>query len=324
MKASHTVERLQLTVDRSIVPRDTGNIKRRFVSTRFLDIAGYCRTEENARPKPCGRLLRRGNKARKLHSDLRECPVLSMLETSSPCPGPSAVSIEARDPAVLRVSLIFRRIDRQPALAASTTLGSSRSSAVSRSLTPKPAGPWFSFTDNRIQMNIRSARVRSDDTGPTASIGMDTATLAVPIRFAVGVVAGIVATLAMDIVMARLPEGKTPMAIAAGVLTDRPPSEAPGRLATVVHYVAGLLTGPLFVWLLFASEGLLGTNSIVSTLAAAVVLFALMISFFAVIVLPRSRVADQRLGAIRRDWSVAAATYLAVLVPLVAVTSRLV
>ena len=152
---------------------------------------------------------------------------------------------------------------------------------------------------------------------------MDSVRLTVPILFAVGVGAGIVATLVMDLVMARLPEGETPMYIAAGVLTDRPPGGAPGRLAAVVHYVAGLLTGPLFVWLLFTSEGLLGT-SVVSTLAATVVLLVLMVGFFAVVVLPRSRVDDRRRGAIRRDWSLAAAAYLAVLVPLVAVAARLV
>mgnify|MGYP006277384927 FL=1 len=152
---------------------------------------------------------------------------------------------------------------------------------------------------------------------------MDTATLTVPILFAVGVGAGVVATLVMDVVMARLPEGETPMYIAAGVLTDRPPGEAPGRLAAVVHYVAGLLTGPLFVWLLFASEGLLGAST-VSTVAAAVVLLVLMIGFFAVVVLPRSQVDAGRLGPIRRDWAVAAAVYLVVLVPLVAAASRLI
>ena len=153
---------------------------------------------------------------------------------------------------------------------------------------------------------------------------MDTATLSVPILFAVGVGAGVVATLVMDVVMARLPEGTTPMYIAAGVLTDRPPGEAPGRLAAVVHYVAGLLTGPLFVWLLFASNGLLDGGSVVATLAAAVVLLVLMIGFFAIVVLPRSQVDANRLGAIRRDWAVAAAAYLLALVPLVAAGSRFV
>lgn len=150
-----------------------------------------------------------------------------------------------------------------------------------------------------------------------------TAPLAVPLRFGAGVVAGVVATFGMDLVMARLPEGTTPPAVASGVLTDRPPGEAPARLATVVHYLAGILTGPLFVWVLFASEGVLGGQSPLTTLAAAAVLYILMVGFFAVVVLPRSQVAAGRVGAIRRDWAVSAATYLVVLVPLVTLASRL-
>lgn len=149
------------------------------------------------------------------------------------------------------------------------------------------------------------------------------ASLAVPLRFAAGVVAGVVATLAMDLVMARLPEGTTPPSIAAGVLTDRPPRAAPARLATVVHYLAGVLTGPLFVWLLFASEGVLAGRSLAATLAAAVVLYLLMVGFFAIVVLPRSRVPAGRVGAIRRDWGVSAAAYLVVLVSLVTLASGL-
>jgi uncharacterized membrane protein YdcZ (DUF606 family) len=144
----------------------------------------------------------------------------------------------------------------------------------------------------------------------------------VPLRFAAGVVAGVLATLAMDVVMAGLPEGTTLPSIAAGVLTDRPPGDASARLATVVHYLAGWLTGPLFVWLLFVGEGALGGASTVATLVAAVVLYVLMVGFFAVVVLPRSRVAADRVGAIRRDWALSAAAYLVVLVPLVAVASR--
>lgn len=146
-------------------------------------------------------------------------------------------------------------------------------------------------------------------------------TLAVSLRFGVGVVAGVVATLAMDVVMARLPEGTTSPAIASGVLTDRPPGDAPARLASVVHYVAGFLTGPLFVWLLLTSEGVLGAQSPVAVLAATAVLYVLMVGFFAVVVLPRSRVASDRVGPIRRDWALSAAAYLAVLVPVVALAS---
>lgn len=148
------------------------------------------------------------------------------------------------------------------------------------------------------------------------------APFAVPLRFAAGIVAGVLATLAMDRVMVRLPEGTTPPSIASGVLTDRPPGDAPDRLATVVHYLAGSLTGPLFVWLSFVSEGALGGESVVAALVAAAVLYALMVGFFAVVVLPQSRVSADRVGAIRRGWAVSAAVYLTVAVPVVVVASR--
>jgi hypothetical protein len=148
-------------------------------------------------------------------------------------------------------------------------------------------------------------------------------TLAVPLRFLVGVVAGIVATLSMDLVMARLPEGTTPPSIASGVLTRTSPSDAPARLGTVVHYLAGFLTGPLFVWLLFASEWLLGSRSLTAALLAAAVLYVLMVGFFALVVLPRSMVANDRVGTIRRDWALSALAYVVVLVPIVVVVSGL-
>lgn len=146
----------------------------------------------------------------------------------------------------------------------------------------------------------------------------------VPLRFVVGLVGAVLATLAMDAVMPRLAEGETPPFVASGVLTERPPGEAPARLAAVVHYVAGGLTGPLFVWLVLLVEGLSGGPSVVATAAAAVVLYVVMVAFFAVVVLPRSLVADDRVGAIRRDWAVDAAVYVAALAPVVAVGSGLV
>jgi len=149
-------------------------------------------------------------------------------------------------------------------------------------------------------------------------------TLTVSLRFVIGVAAGVVATVAMDLVMGRLPEGETPPFVAAGVLTDSAPQHAPGRLANVVHYIAGWLTGPLFVWVLLTSEGLLGGQSLLATVLAATVLYTLMVGFFVFVVLPRSRLASVRIADIRRDWAISAAVYLLVLVPLVALGSRLV
>jgi hypothetical protein len=146
---------------------------------------------------------------------------------------------------------------------------------------------------------------------------------AVPLRFLVGIAAAVAATIAMDLVMTRRPEGDTPPTVAAGVLTDRHPDHAPERLATVVHYLAGGLSGGLFVWLLYATEATLDTTGALATGVAAVVMLALMIGFFVVVVLPRSRIQRGRLSAVRRDWAAAAATYVLVLAPLVALGTEL-
>jgi hypothetical protein len=149
-------------------------------------------------------------------------------------------------------------------------------------------------------------------------------TIDVSLRFVIGAVAAVPATLAMDRMMARLPEGETPPFVAAGVLTECPPNDASPRLAAVVHYVAGGLTGPLFVWISLSAEAIAGDPSPATTLLAAAVLYALMIGFFAGVVLPRSRVAADRVAAIRRDWVVAAATYLLALVLVASAATRLV
>lgn len=146
--------------------------------------------------------------------------------------------------------------------------------------------------------------------------------LVVPLRFVLGAVAAVFGVLFMDVVMARLPEGETPPRVASGVLTETHPDEAPERLASVVHYAAGLLTGPLFVWFLLVFEGLLGPG-LVATATADLALFVLMVGFFVVVVLPRSQVEIERVGTIRRDWTTAAAAYLLVVVPVVHVGSAL-
>lgn len=148
-----------------------------------------------------------------------------------------------------------------------------------------------------------------------------TPSLSVPLRLVVGVVAGAVATLAMDGVMARLPEGMTPPLVAAGVLTDRRPGNAHPRLAAVVHYLSGGASGPLFVILLLFGEGLLGVSASTYLLTTAV-MYLSMVGFFLVVVLPQTRgLTRDRIERTRLDWALSAGAYLAVLVPLVAVGS---
>jgi hypothetical protein len=128
----------------------------------------------------------------------------------------------------------------------------------------------------------------------------------------------------MDLVMARIEEGATPPRVASGVLTETRPDDAPRRLARVVHYVAGALSGPLFVWMLLVAEGFLGFGlpAVVST---TVLFYPLMVGFFVGVVLPRSRgLSQQRQRAVGRAWTLSAAAYLVVLVPLVAATALVV
>ena len=142
------------------------------------------------------------------------------------------------------------------------------------------------------------------------------ASLSPVVRFPIGLVAAVAAVIAMDRVMGRLPEGWTPPGVAAGVLTETHPDDAPARLAAVAHYLAGLGTGALFVYLSFVGEWILGGSSAVSIAATAAVLYALMVGFFVVVPLPRAPGLDAaRRSAVGRDWAIAAAAYVAILVP---------
>lgn len=150
---------------------------------------------------------------------------------------------------------------------------------------------------------------------------MVTETVAVPqpvVRFPVGLVGGVLATLAMDLVMARLPEGTTPPSVAAGVLTETHPDDAADRLGTVAHYLAGVGTGLLFVWLSLATELVAGGPSLATAAVTGVILWVLMVGFFVVVPLPRAPgLSADRRRTTGRDWALSAAGYLLVLVPVV-------
>ena len=150
------------------------------------------------------------------------------------------------------------------------------------------------------------------------------ATFSLLAGLALGPVVGLLATLAMDRVMPRLPEGATAPRVAASVLTDTPVDDAPERLATWVHYVAGGGSGLLFVGLVSAVQVGLGVGAAVSLAVASPVMLALMVGFFALVPLPRaSGLPRQRLSTIRRDWALSAATYVVAAAVLVAVAGGL-
>jgi len=135
------------------------------------------------------------------------------------------------------------------------------------------------------------------------------------LRLPVGVVAGFVATLGMDVVMRFLPEGDTPPRVAAGVLTETHPDESPRRLAAFAHYFAGAATGALYAYLTLVSEVLLGGPSAPSTTSAAVFLYAGMVGFFVLMPLPLSSLEEGRARRVSVNWAVCALVYVSVVVP---------
>ncbi|OYR54129.1 hypothetical protein [Halorubrum halodurans] len=139
----------------------------------------------------------------------------------------------------------------------------------------------------------------------------------------VGPTVGLLATLAMDPVMARLPEGETAPKVAASVLTGTAVDDAPDRLAAWVHYVAGGGSGLLFIGLAAGIETL-GAGPAVALAAAAVVMLGAMTGFFALVPLPRATgLPRQRLRRVRRDWTVSAAAYVVAAALLLGVAAAL-
>jgi hypothetical protein len=136
------------------------------------------------------------------------------------------------------------------------------------------------------------------------------------VRFPIGLVAAVIAVFGMDQLMARLTEGTTPPSVAASVLTGRPVDTASPRLASVVHYLAGLGTGLLFVYARLVAEKLTGGLSAVTLAGTTIVLYVLMVGFFVLVPLPRATGLDaSRRAQTKVAWAIAAAGYLLVLVP---------
>jgi hypothetical protein len=148
-----------------------------------------------------------------------------------------------------------------------------------------------------------------------------------------GAILGLVATLVMDLVMGRLDEGATAPTVAASVLTGVDPRNVTTRRTNVVHYLAGLASGVLFLamlelgwWLLGIDAGAFGIRGLVVLLVSSLLLYGWLVGFFTLVVLPRYEVgmARQRLRRVRRGWAVLAAVHVGSLAVFWLVLTRLV
>jgi len=148
---------------------------------------------------------------------------------------------------------------------------------------------------------------------------------------AVGALAGLVAAVVMDWPMSRQPDGFTPAAIAAGVVSRQPVEAVSFPKLLVVHHFAGLLAGVLYgVVMLGLSSGLpelvrIAGLDLVAHLLAVGLVVGFIYAFFAHFVLRRAggKSYEEQATAIRGQWlrsSLVFGLTLAVVVPLVALS----
>jgi hypothetical protein len=146
----------------------------------------------------------------------------------------------------------------------------------------------------------------------------------------IGALAGLLATVLMNLPMQRLPEGSTPPFVAAGALTGEALSEVSAPVASLVHYAAGTLAGVGFVLVAESVErfvraqggapgfelAITGTGLLlVPHLIAAATTFSVLFLFFGYVVLPLfGKEAHDRAGRVRNDWAISATVYMVALV----------
>lgn len=152
-------------------------------------------------------------------------------------------------------------------------------------------------------------------------------------RVALGAVAGLLATVAMNVPMHRLPEGSAPPFVAAGVLGGDGPADVDPVLASGTHYAAGVLAGIGYAVLAVGLENVYPfTAGVASTgvllvphLLALLTTYAVLVVVFAYLVLPAfGGSLRERTRQIRRDWVLVAAVYVAALAVVVPVLLALV
>lgn len=152
-----------------------------------------------------------------------------------------------------------------------------------------------------------------------------------PAVVAIGALAGLVAAIAMDWPMSRQPDGFTPAAIAAGVVSRQSFEDVSVPELLFVHHLAGMLAGVLYGLLILGlASGLpplvsVGGLDLVAHLLAVGLVVVFIYTFFAHFVLSwaSEQGYEEQATAIRGQWlrsSLVFGLTLAIVVPLVTVS----
>ncbi|MFQ3318071.1 MAG: hypothetical protein ACI8UR_001943 [Natronomonas sp.] len=141
-------------------------------------------------------------------------------------------------------------------------------------------------------------------------------------RLSVAMLSGLLATVAMTVVMRLQSYGYVPPYVAAGALWGQSPSDISRTAANAVHFAAGMLAGILFEALVYGAERvrevagfhaelLIANVTSVAQLLAAAVLVVFLYCFFSWVVFPRfgGSAYETRPETVRRQWAVSAVTY---------------
>lgn len=131
-----------------------------------------------------------------------------------------------------------------------------------------------------------------------------------PLFIALCALAGLIASLAMDLSMIQQEEGFTPAYVATSVLLRIPPDDVGFVGASVVHHAVGVLAGAMYavlylLWAAFLPVGpVVGRLGVVPHVIAVVAVVLFIYSFFAYFVLPRAgrTIYEERSTAVCGQW----------------------
>lgn len=135
-----------------------------------------------------------------------------------------------------------------------------------------------------------------------------------PLVFFVAAAFGLIATMVMDFVMDRLPEGRTPPAVAAAAVRGERPEDAGRGAVALSHYGSGTVAGVVYLGIFILLSMIVPDSTTMSLLAlagAGTIMFGLMIGVF--FLGPLSHVGGltaQRVGDIKRSWMISAGVYV--------------